>query len=176
VPLTKIATCVQQIQPSGAINHPGRTVIALAQIGAAAERSGDTERAALAIASMMLALTYTQVKFGEENPAYGLAVRELGDEPPFYRAGDILESKDWVDRWVNKLPPIPQGVMIPIGWLQQTIEAHAELHGRTPPEPPQEEGSPWYMEGVTADDLAQMLGEDRAPSSPPPRRRNRRKR
>lgn len=170
--LAKIATCVQQVQPSGAINHPARTLRLLAQLEEAAERAGDRERAALAMVCMMLALTYAESRFEQENPNFANSVRVLGEDPPFFDAGDILESEDWVGRWANKLPPLPLAVMMPVNWLQRTIEAHSTLHGRVAPtQPAPKDGRPWYLDGVTDKELAEMLGESRAATNRRTRRR-----
>lgn len=123
--LCMIATCVQQVQPSGAINHPGRTLTDLAQLEREAEQAGETTGAAGALASMMLVLSYVEAQFGQEHRGFDSAVRLLGDDPPYDEATGILRSQEWLDRWVNKLPPGPDAVRAPTAWLRRTRDAHA---------------------------------------------------
>lgn len=127
--LGKIATCVQQVQPSGAVNHPTRVLTNLAQLEGVAETHGARPEAARALATMMLVLTYVQRFPLGQHPTFRRAVELLGDRPPFDDAADLLESREWVDRWANKLPPPPHAILGPLGFLQQTITEHANQHG-----------------------------------------------
>jgi hypothetical protein len=178
IALMKIATCVQQVQPSGAINHPSRTVTTLAQIEAAAEQAGDRERARLAVAGMALALTYVQAQWKLENPVYPIALRLLGDDPPFCEAGALLESEDWNERWANKLPPVPFGIFLLVSWLERMAQEHALHRGTKPPAPRPPDQSAWWMQGVDPDQLARQVAEflagDDAPATRQPSRAERR--
>ena len=157
--LMDIATCVQQVQPSGAINHPSRTLTTLAQIEAAAEKHGDAENAKLAIAAMALQLTYVQAQWGLETPVYPIALELLGDDPPFYAAGELVESREWNERWANKLPPVPLGVFLLVSWIERMAREHADHRGKEPPRPQPADTQAWWLQGVDLDELAQNVAE-----------------
>jgi hypothetical protein len=148
--LAEVGTSIHQAQPSGVVNHPTRTVTNLAQLEAAAESHAARGIAAHAIAAITLILCYAESQPHinvplDHYPTYPIALRLLGSDPPFYDAGDLIEDRHWVETWANKLPPIPQAVLIPLGILQRTIDAHSQLHNRPAPTPPQKQGVPWYI-------------------------------
>jgi hypothetical protein len=155
--LMQLATCVHQVQPSGAVNHPSRTLTVLAQIEAAAERNRDGEGARQAIAGMVLASAYLETRWQVENPGYPIALRLLGENPPFYEAGDLVESREWVERWSYKLPPPPFGVIACVGWIQRMAEEHAALHGRPRPSPSPKPEEPWWMHGMSQQELEALI-------------------
>lgn len=168
--LMQIATCVQQVQPSGAVNHPSRTLTTLAQIEAAAEASGDRERAKLAVAGMALCLTYVQAQWGLENVLYPSALRLLGDDPPFHEAGEILESLEWNERWANKLPRVPLGVFLLVSWVERMAYEHADQRGKPPPPTTPADEAEWWMEGMSREELARQTAEFLAGDVAPPAR------
>ncbi|MBW3653491.1 MAG: hypothetical protein KY433_07850 [Actinobacteria bacterium] len=159
VALLQIATCVQQVQPSGVINHPSRTLTTLAQIEAAAEEHGDCERATLAVAGMALELTYVQAWWKLENPVYAIALRLLGDDPPFYAAGEVLESREWNERWANKLPPLPVGILLLTSWIERMAHEHADQRGKQPPRATPADAPAWWMQGANREELARQMAD-----------------
>jgi len=135
--MEELGTCVQQATPSGAVNLYAPAAFGLARLEQAAEGRGDTELAAEALAGWLLVVSYWAVHFNiNEQTTLQRGIYDLGFDPPWHRAHELLVEDSFEDRWLNKMP---NGPMALVGTLAQAQQIHAEIHGRAPTPSPDED-------------------------------------
>lgn len=124
--LAELGTSVQQMTPSGAVNFHAPAAFGLARLERAAEPL-DSERAAQALALWTLVVSYWAVHFRiNEQTAIARGLWDIGEAAPWNRTHDLLIDDGFEDRWLNKMPNGPMGV---IGTFAQARQAHDEIHG-----------------------------------------------
>jgi hypothetical protein len=132
--LASSAVSVHQVTPSGTVNMQAKASPGLAEMERSAETQGIHDLAVTALANWCLVQSYAATQFGlDVHPRWNEDLQLLGDDPPWWDAGELIMSDEFTSRWFNKMPAGPSAV---IAALLASVERHAQQHGQPVPQHP----------------------------------------
>jgi len=128
----QLGVSVYQVVGSGVINVYLKSPEGLVLAEQAAEEAGEVELATEALAAWAVVTSYAQTQFGMDlHPLWVETVGELGSQPPWHAAAELVMSQEFLRRWMNKMPQGPDAVVINL-----QLAAYFSEHGEFPSSPP----------------------------------------
>jgi hypothetical protein len=133
--LARLGTSSHQVRPQ-AINLWPQSAPTLGRVERIAEEEGQRDLAASALAAWALVVAYPVYHFEYPHPLFFPSVDELGPEPPWDTAREIIGSEEFQRAWANKLEEIspvhPGGTAVAL----ESMRLAAEHRGVALPEWP----------------------------------------
>lgn len=125
--LMELGTSIQQLGPTGVVNHDAQTTTSLAAVERVGEQYGQTDVAVRALAGWLVVTSYGWVHLQlEQNPHWPLGIERFGPYPAWDAAAELIQSDDYARRWINKMP---RGTQPVIENLEGARQAHNIVHG-----------------------------------------------
>ncbi len=122
--LAEAAMTTHQVVAPQTVNILSRPAASLTSLEYAAESAGRSDFAAQALALWTLVVTWVFTQYGHVHPMLFTTPQNFGAAPPWERAEEILDSRDFRERWVNQLHD--REVLV------QTLETARRLHAGEP--------------------------------------------
>jgi hypothetical protein len=111
---------IHQLTPSGAVSVFTKATAGLARVEKAAEEDDDYDLAAKALAGWAVVTGYQALHFGLDPPPRLVSdVADMGPEPPWYPAADVIMDEKFLIRWGNKLPQGYEGPVAALAWANE---------------------------------------------------------